>query len=187
MAGRKQDATIDVPHLGGHVEVQSIPPPLLRSIRQKSVKLGRLEFQELMVWKLVYGVKAPKLTEADAREVTHRWTLGSLKPIIDTIDRLSGTDEHLRDGDLPHAMHEPAVMAKAWLDRFPSSHRTVLAVRPRTREHRPAGLRRAGASSATSSADPGGDDPPLPESVRLEAQRILDRAAARMLRAGRQQ
>lgn len=59
--------------------------------------------------------------------------------------------------------------------------------RPRARrEHRPGATRRTSSSSRTSSADPGdgGDDPPeppLPADAQVEAQRILDGAARRLL------
>jgi hypothetical protein len=151
-------ATVPVPYLGGDVEVQAIPPKLQRTIHAKSTRNNRVDFQELMVWKLVYGLKSTGFTEKEARKVTLRYTLRVLQPIIDMIDRLSGTDEHLRNDPRPHRtpkIVEPVVIATAWLNRFPDSART------RTREPhgngRPA--RRAGSRRTTNSRSGPDDDP----------------------------
>jgi hypothetical protein len=140
------------------VEVRRIPPKLLREIRARATKGGRFDFQELMVWKLVYGLKAPNFTEAEARAITFRFTLGTLQPIVDRVDELSGTDEHLHgvEDSVPHRLRRYAqqmVMATAWLKRFPDAPSRV----PRTARARGAG-RPAARRSTTPSRDGPGDD-----------------------------
>ena len=157
-ATRGTSATVEVPAGGGDVEVRRIPPRLLRQIRAKATKGGRLDFQELMVWKLVYGLRHPNFTEAEARRVTWRFTLTALQPIVDRIDRLSGTDEHLRcfDDGVPQRLRryaEQMVMATAWLKRFPDAPSRM----PRTTRARGAGRPAGRRSSKSSRAGPGDD------------------------------
>lgn len=159
-----KNRTVVVPHLGVNVQVQLIPPKLLRAIQMKAMRDGRVDFQELMVWKLVYGLRDPSLTEAEARRVTQRFTLRVLQPIVDEIDRLSGTDEHLRDCARPTAVRrvtEPMMMATAWLRRFPDT----VAAKPRSREsHAPQPERRRGSRRGVRAASSSSDDPdPDPE------------------------
>jgi hypothetical protein len=160
-----KDTTVEVPHVGKSVEVRAIPPKLQRMIHAKATKGGRIDFQELMVWKLVYGLKDPSITEAEAREITQRFTLRTLQPIVDQIDRLSGTDEHLRGADRPHAawkIAEPVMMATAWLGRFPD----VVPATARSRESHGAkpsrhrGSRRGERAASSSSDDPEPEPPP---------------------------
>lgn len=162
---RGTSATVEVPAVGGDVEVRLIPTKLLREIRVKATKRGRLDFQELMVWKLVYGLRHPNFTEAEARRVTSRFTLKTLQPIVDRIDELSGTDEHLRgcsDNSVPQRLRRYAelmVMATAWLQRFPDTPSRV----PRTARARGAGRPAGRRSSKSSRAGPADDsDPPEP-------------------------
>jgi hypothetical protein len=156
--------TVEVPHLGGSVEVRPIPPKLQHAIHANAAKGGRLDSQELMVWKLVYGFKDPNFTEAEARKITQRFTLRVLQPIVDRIDQLSGTDEHLHGADRPHSMRkitEPAMMATTWLERFPrvvsSGARSRASHGPRPVHRR--GSRRGERATSSSSDDP---DPETP-------------------------
>jgi hypothetical protein len=160
--------TVEVPHLNGDVQVQAISTRRLRAIRAKSIKNGRVDFVELMLWKLVYGMKDPSFTPAEAREIISRYTLRVLQPILDRIDQLSGTDEHLRarahaQRQVPRAgrfVVETTHMANAWLDRFPD-----VPSAPRSREsHGPKPLRRRGSRRGDRSAASSSDDPdPDPE------------------------
>lgn len=155
---------VDVPTVGGDVEVRPIPPKLLRAILAKATKDGHIDFNELMVWKLVYGLQDPAFTEQEARSIMRRFSLRTLQPIIDRIDSLSGTDEHLQHGgdELPYRVRkltEPVVMATAWLERFPV---------PRGRTPRPAtnartrGSRRTTGSGTTSSGEDSDPHPAKP-------------------------
>jgi hypothetical protein len=166
-ATRGTSATVEVPAVGGNVEVRRIPPKLVREIRAKATKGGRFDFQELMVWQLVYGLKAPNFTQAEARAITFRFTLGTLQPIVDRIDELSGTDEHLHgvEDSVPHRLRRYAqqmVMATAWLKRFPDAPSRV-ARTPRARgAGRPAARRSTTPSRAGPSDDEGPSDEPPP-------------------------
>jgi len=150
-------AVVEVPAVGGSVEVRRIPTKLLRQIHAKATKRGRLDFQELMVWKLVYGLKEPNSTESEAKEITSRHSLRTLTPILDRIDALSGTDEHLRVRmDVPKRVRwfaEQMVMASAWIERFPG---------PASRTPRSPRARGAGrpARRATTQTRAGPDDEP---------------------------
>lgn len=156
-------ATVEVPAVGGDVQVRRIPPSLLRVMHAKATKGGELDFQELMVWKIVYGVKNPDFTEAEAREITRRYSMQTLGPILDTIDELSGTDEHLRGVDVPRQMRkfvEPVVMATAWMERFPTE-RPMTSRRPRARgAGRPAARRSTTSTRAGPSDDSESSEPP---------------------------
>jgi hypothetical protein len=151
--------TVEVPHLGRSVQVRAIPPKLQHAIHANAAKGGRLDSQELMVWKLVYGLKDPNFTEAEARKITQRFTLRVLQPIVDRIDQLSGTDEHLPGADRPHSMRkvtEPAMMATAWLERFPS----VVPSGARSREsHGPRPVHRRGSRRGERATSSSSDDP----------------------------
>jgi hypothetical protein len=120
--GAHVERVVEVPHLGS-VEVQPIPRRLQRVIQAKAAKGGRIDHVELMVQKLVYGCKDPDFSEAEVRQIIGRWTLRVLQPILDRIDQLSGTDEHLRlCADQPPAAraHTKLItMEIAWLRRFP--------------------------------------------------------------------
>jgi hypothetical protein len=154
-----QYATMYVPQLRGEVEVQRIPPAALRIIKSRSMKGGRLDLRALMILKLVHGLKQPALTDSDACELTQRLTLGTLRPIIDAIDRLSGTDEQLR-GDAPrHTLGSVAVMATAWLNRFPASAGHRREPRRARSVHRRESARGQRATSS-SSDDPDPDPEP---------------------------
>jgi hypothetical protein len=164
-----KEATVEVPRLGGDVQVRSIPPKLLRVIHAKATNGGKIDFQELMVWKLVFGLKTPSLTEVEARQLTAQCTVRVLQPIVDQIDRLSGTDEHLRDaGDHPHSLHkiiEPVTMAMAWVARFPD----VAPTGARSRDsHGAKPVRRRGSrrTATTARAGPGDDPDPEPPGPR---------------------
>ena len=161
-ATRGTSATVEVPAVGGHVQVRRIPPKLLREIRAKATKGGLLDFQELMVWKLVYGLRHPNFTEAEARRVTSAFhPQGASANRRSGIDGLSGTDEHLRgvDDGVPQRLRryaEQMVMATAWLKRFPDAPSRV----PRTTRARGAGRPAGRGASRRSSARSGdsGDD-----------------------------
>ena len=158
---RERTADVVVPSVGGKVQVRRIPPAMQQRIHAKATKGGTLDFQELMVWKLAYGVKNPNLTQAQWRELTRRFSMRTLGPIIDKIDELSGTDEHLRcvDDGVPQRLRryaEQMVMATAWLKRFPDTPSRV----PRTTRARGAGRPAGRGASRRSSARSGdsGDD-----------------------------
>jgi hypothetical protein len=174
MKDKTATATVYLPEIGGDVQIQLIPPKILREVGAKVTRRGRIDFNELMVWKLVYGVKDPGFTEAKAREFTRRCTLRILQPISDRIDALSGTDEHLSGGrGAPHSVRkltEPMVMATLWLQRSltsPPGSRT--GARPRG-GGRPA-FRGASARSSAKSGDSGddgvGDESEPPPAGRL--------------------
>ena len=164
---------IYVPALDGTVEVRPIPPKLLRAIKRRATKGGRVDFQALMIWKLVHGLIDPSFTEAEARQITRQHSLRALQPIIDRIDVLSGTDEHLRHRSdrTPRWLRqidEATAMASAWIGRFPAvkqgrSSRQATNARPR-------GSRRVTGSGSTSSGEDDGEseracancDRPLP-------------------------
>jgi hypothetical protein len=157
-----QDTTVEVAHIGGSVRVRPIPPKLQGAIAAKATKRGKVDFQELMVGKLVYGLEDPSLTEVEARRITQRLTRRVLGPIVDRIDRLSGTDEHLRGTDHPYAVrkfNEPVMMATAWLGRFPD----VVRSDSRSREAHGAKTVRRRGSRRTSSPTRAGPDEPDPE------------------------
>jgi hypothetical protein len=156
--------TVFVPHLGKDVQVRPIPRKLQRMIHAKATKGGRIDLQDLVVWKLVYGLKDPNFTEAQVREITRRFTNGTLQPIVDRIDALSGTDEHLRGADPPHAVRkvtDPVMIATAWFGRFPD----VVPTGVRSREShgaKPArrrGSRRGERATSSSSDDPDPEPP----------------------------
>jgi hypothetical protein len=153
-----------VPAVGQTVRVRPVPRKLLAKAAG--------DVQELMVWKLVYGVVDPQLTEAEARAITTCFTPRTLQPIVDLIDELSGTDEHLRlrfDARVPTRVRpgvRAAVMADASLARRqPPPHTTARRDRrlacPRPR-------RRALTRASSRSADSGdlADEPPLAASGR---------------------
>lgn len=101
-------------------------------------------------------MKEPNFTEAEARELTRRYSMRTLGPIIDRIDELSGTDEHLSNLDVPPQFRkfvEPVVMATAWMERFPTD-RPIVARGPRARG---AGRPRARRSTPSSRAGPSDD------------------------------
>ena len=147
-----------VPAVCGDVEVRRIPPKLLREIRAKATTGGNFDAYELMVWKLAYGLKSPSFTTAEIRALMECWTLGALQSIVDRIDEISGTDEHLHgvDDGVPPRLRwyaEQMVMASSWLRRFPDAPSRV----PRTARARGAG-RPAARRSTTPSRDGPGDD-----------------------------
>jgi hypothetical protein len=151
--------TVFVRHLGKDVQVRPIPPKLQRMIHAKAANGGRINLQELMVRKLVHGLENPNFTEAEARRITQRFTLRTLQPIIDQIDRLSGTEEHLRGADRPYEVRkitEPAMVTTAWLRRFPD----IAPTGSRSRESHGAkpvrccGSRRGERATSSSSDDP---------------------------------
>ena len=159
-----------VPNVGGDVQVRAIPPKLLRTIQAKSIRNGRIDLQELMVWKLVFGLDDPGLTEEEARAIALRFTVGALQPILDKIDELSGTDEHLAFCPRSHGtpIFDPITMATAWLGRFPDT-----PPRARTREAHRNGrsVRRRGSRRTTASRSGPDDDPgegPGPAERRCE-------------------
>jgi hypothetical protein len=161
----QDQTTVEVPDLGRYVQVRPIPPKLQRVIHAKATKGGKFDFQELMVWKLVYGLENARFTEAEAREITHRFTLRVLRPIVDRIDVLSGTDEHLRDDGQPRKLTEPVLLATAWLRRFPD--RVPTGTRSRE-SHGAKPIRRRGSRrvSAPTRGDPGDDSDPEPPAAR---------------------
>jgi hypothetical protein len=151
--------SVEVPHLGGNLQVRAILPKFQRAVHAKATKDGKIDLQEKMVWKLVYGLMEPRLTEAEARQLTHQFTVGALQPIIDEIDRLSGTDEHLASRDQPYSVRkitEPMTMATAWLQRFPE----VVTGMARSRgSHRPQPGRRRGSRRGARATSSSSDDP----------------------------
>jgi hypothetical protein len=166
--------------LEASVQVRPIPPKLQRAIHAKAIKGGKFSFQELMVWKLAYGLENPRLTEAEARKLTERLTLHTIRPIVDRIDELSGTDEHLREADQPHAVRkftEPLTMATAWLGRFPdvvpSGARDRQSHGPRPVHRR--GSRRGERAKSSSSDDP---DPEPPRVCRCGCGESISHLAA---------
>jgi hypothetical protein len=154
-----QDTTVEVPHFGKDVQVRPIPPTIQRVIHAKATKGGKIDFQELMVWKLVHGLKDPNFTEAEAREITQRFSLRTLRPIIDQIDCVSGTDEHLQGADQLDSVRkitEPAMIATSWLRRFPD----VAPAGARSREsHGAKPVRHRGSRRGTRAASSSSDDP----------------------------
>jgi hypothetical protein len=153
--------TVEVPQVGGDVQIRPIPPKLQRAIHAKATKGGRIDLNELGVQKFRFGLKDPSFTEAQARAVWQRWTLRILQPIVDRIDELSGTDEHLRGDSQPYAVRkftEPVMIATAWLGRFAPPH-------ARAREsHRSKPVHRRGSRrfSPPTRGDPDDPDPPKP-------------------------
>jgi len=154
--------TVAIPGMGD-VEVRPIPPKLQRAIRDRVLKGRRVDFQRLMVLKLVYGLKNPNFTEAEATQVTQRFSLRTLGPIVDRIDALSGTDEHLRHGqdEAPYSVRkltQPMIIASAWVQRFPS---------PRGRAPRPATNGRMRGSKRSSCTVSSAEDEPPPPTGRV--------------------
>lgn len=114
---------VDVPQVGGSVKVRPIPPRLRRAIVAKATKGGKLDQAELWVGILVHGVVEPNFTKAEAKQIMLRFTEGTLQPIIDRINQLSGADEHQRirfDPRVPAKLRtaiRTAAMATAWARR----------------------------------------------------------------------
>jgi hypothetical protein len=119
-----------------------------------------------MVGKLFYGLKDPNFTEAEIRTLTEKFTLGTLQPIVDRIDELSGTDEHLHGvgDDVPHHLRrhaEQMVMTTAWLKRFPGGRSTRRRGTTRARgAGRPAAKRTTTASRDGPKDDESSEPPP---------------------------
>src|SRR5256714_11400795 len=104
-----------------------IPPALQEAIQKRALRRGKVDFGELAAWKLVYGLVDPSFTIAEARKVLLSWTMGTLGPVLDRIDQLSGTSEHL-EADLTgppkfRQVMRANIMATAWLRR-PNSSRS---------------------------------------------------------------
>jgi hypothetical protein len=148
-----------VPAVAGTVEIRAIPPKLMGDLMRRATSGGRVDFNEMMSLKLVYGVVEPNFTIGEAREVTRRWSLSTLQPIVDAIDQLSGTDEHLvAAAAAPKALRKivrPTVLATVCLRRGYA----LQTVNRRPRERRGSHGCRKTASTRTGPSDEGDPEP----------------------------
>ena len=146
--------------VGGTVLIRAIPPKRMGDLMRRATRGGRVDFNELMALKVAHGVVEPNFTIGEAREVTRRWSLSTLQPIVDAIDQLCGTDDHIvAAAAAPKALRKivrPTVLATVCMRRGYALQSVTRRPRERRGSH---GCRRRTTSTRAGPSDEGDPEP----------------------------